>query len=462
MLDKRIIDNVLAKALSSGGDFAELFYEDKTVNGIALIDGKIDALNGGRSHGIGIRIYKGLNSVYGYTNDTSEKVLLATAEKAAKVVGKLSADSAVDIVVEQQALTNRCPILRYPADVKVEEKIAMLKMMNRVMREGGDLVSQTIARYLESDQRVLIANSDGLLTEDRRTRTRLVAQVIASRNGENQTGNDAPGAHMGFEAYKQAIDPEKVARKAAEVATTMIKADYAPAGNMPVLIDSDFGGVIFHEACGHSLEATSVAKGASEFSNKLGQQIASPVVTAIDDGTIPHAWGSQNIDDEGMPTQKNVLIENGILKSYLIDRLNAKRMKMAPTGSARRESYKYEPTSRMTNTYIAAGNDTPEAMFASIDRGFYAKKLGGGSVNPITGEFNFAVLEGYLVEKGQIVKPLRGASLIGKGSEILQKIDMVSNNLEHCAGMCGSLSGSIPVCVGQPMIRVSDMTIGGK
>ncbi len=462
MIEKRIIESVLATALSTGGDFAEIFCEDTTANSIALIDGKIDALNGGRSHGVGIRIYKGLNSVYGYTNDTAEQALLATAEKAATVVGQLSANSAVDIVVEQQATGNICPIERYPADVMLDEKIDMLKMMNRVMREGGELVAQTIARYLENDQRVLIANSDGLLTEDRRTRTRLVGQVIASLNGENQTGYDAPGAHMGFEAYKKAIDPEKVAQKAVKVATTMIKADYVPAGNMPVLIDSDFGGVIFHEACGHSLEATSVAKGASEFSDKLGQQIASPVVTAIDDGTIPHAWGSQNIDDEGMPTQKNILIENGILKSYLIDRLNAKRMKMAPTGSARRESYKFEPTSRMTNTYIAAGNDSPEAMFASIDRGFYAKKLGGGSVNPITGEFNFAVLEGYLVEKGQIVKPLRGASLIGKGSEILQKIDMVSSNLEHCAGMCGSLSGSIPVCVGQPMIRVSNMTVGGK
>ncbi len=462
MLDKQIIEAVLAKALSTGADFAELFYEDKMTGGIAVIDGKVDDLASGRSHGAGIRIYKGLNSVYGYTNDTSQKALLATADKAAAVIGDLKADGAIDVVVEHRTVGNICPIQRYPVDVAADDKIAILKMMNRVMRSEGDLIKQTVARYLESDQRVLIANSEGLLTEDRRTRTRLVGQAIASLNGEQQTGHDGPGVHMGFEAYKQVIDAEQVAKTAAQIASTMIKADYAPAGQMPVILDNGFGGVIFHEACGHSLEATAVAKGASEFSGKLGEQIASPVVTAIDDGTIANAWGSQNIDDEGMPTQRNVLIENGILKNYLIDRLNGKRMQMAPTGSARRESYKYEPTSRMTNTYIAAGKDSKEAIFASVDRGFYAKKLGGGSVNPATGEFNFAVLEGYLVEKGQIVKPLRGASLIGKGSEILQKIDMVSDNLAHSAGMCGSLSGSIPVNVGQPMIRVSSMTVGGK
>ncbi len=462
MLDKRVIEAVLGAALASGGDFAELFYEDNTTNVIALIDGKVDALNGGRSHGVGLRIYKGLNSVYGYTNDSSERALLATATKAAAVIGELSAESAVDVVVEQRAVVNHSPIVRYPADVMVDEKIAILKQMNRVMRDRGDLISQTIARYFESDQRVLIANSEGLLTEDRRTRTRLAGQAIAALNGEQQVGSISKGFQMGFEAYKETIDATAIAAQAADMALTMIKADYAPAGKMPVIIDNSFGGVIFHEACGHSLEATAVAKGSSEFSGKLGQQIASPVVTAIDDGTIANAWGSLNIDDEGRPTQRNVLIENGILKNYLIDRLNGRRMQMEPTGSARRESYKYEPTSRMTNTFIAPGKDSRAAIFASVDRGFYAKKLGGGSVNPITGEFNFTVLEGYLVEKGEIVKPLRGASLIGKGSQILQKIDMVSDNLEQADGICGSLSGSIPVCVGQPMIRVSNMTVGGK
>jgi len=231
---------------------------------------------------------------------------------------------------------------------------------------------------------------------------------------------------------------------------------------MVVAIDNGFGGVIFHEACGHSLEATSVAKGNSEFAGKLGQKIASDKVTAIDDGTLPNEWGSLNIDDEGNPTRKNVLIEKGILKGYMIDKLNGRRMNMEPTGSSRRQSYKYAPTSRMTNTYIAPGDDENEEIIKSIDYGLYAKKMGGGSVNPVTGEFNFAVLEGYMVKNGKIDTPVRGATLIGKGSEILKKIDMVGKELDLAAGMCGSVSGSVPTNVGQPLIRVSEITVGGR
>lgn len=231
---------------------------------------------------------------------------------------------------------------------------------------------------------------------------------------------------------------------------------------MPVVIDNGFGGVIFHEACGHSLEATSVATGASEFTGKLGQKIAADCVTAIDDGTIANEWGSENVDDEGNPTTKLVLIENGILKNYMIDRLNSRRMKMPVTGSGRRQDYSFAPTSRMRNTYIAAGNDSEEEMIATMGDGLYARKMGGGSVNPATGEFNFAVDEGYLVKGGKIVHPVRGASLIGRGSEILTRIDRVGKDMQMAQGMCGSLSGSVPTNVGQPMIRVSQITVGGR
>ena len=274
-------------------------------------------------------------------------------------------------------------------------------------------------------------------------------------------GFEGPGRSMGFEMFND-IDVEKYGIEAARTAVTMLHAKDCPAGKMTVAIDNGFGGVLFHEACGHSLEATSVAKGNSEFANKIGEQIASSKVTAIDDGTIENAWGSINIDDEGEKARKNVLIENGILKGYMIDKLNGKRMGMKPTGSGRRQSYKYAPTSRMTNTYIAAGNDNPEDIIKSMDEGLYAKKLGGGSVNPVTGEFNFSVSEGYLVKNGEIQEPVRGASLIGKGSEILMNIDMVGKNLVQAQGMCGSSSGSIPVNVGQPMIRVKNITVGGR
>ena len=231
---------------------------------------------------------------------------------------------------------------------------------------------------------------------------------------------------------------------------------------MPVAIDNGFGGVIFHEACGHSLEASAVAYNQSQFTGMLGQQIANEKVTAIDDGTIPGAWGSINIDDEGHPAQKNVLIENGILKAYMIDKFNGRRMGMPSSGNSRRESYAYTPTSRMTNTYIAAGTDRNEDIIASMEYGLYAKEMGGGSVNPVTGEFNFAVNEGYLVRNGQICEPVRGASLVGKGSDILKDIDMVGSQLDLGQGMCGSSSGSVPVNVGQPMIRVSHITVGGR
>ena len=276
-----------------------------------------------------------------------------------------------------------------------------------------------------------------------------------------QNSAKAPGAHAGYEFYDQ-IDVEAMARDAARTAKVMLNADECPSGEMTVVIDNGFGGVIFHEACGHSLEATSVAYGNSVFCGKLSQKVASELVNAVDDGTIPHAWGSNTIDDEGQATRRNLLIENGVLKNYMIDRLNSRRMGMAPTGSARRESYAYAPTSRMRNTYIAAGCDDEEEIISSMGDGLYAARMGGGSVDPATGEFNFAVQEGYLVKDGKITTPVRGASLIGKGADILMKIDRVGRDMRMAQGMCGSLSGSVPTNVGQPMIRVSSITVGGR
>jgi len=315
---------------------------------------------------------------------------------------------------------------------------------------------------LAREQHVLIANSEGLYTGDTRTYTRLTCSAVASDGAENQTGMEGPGAMMGFELFENRVDPAKMGEKAARTAVTMLDAPYVSAGEMPVVIAGGFGGVIFHEACGHSLEATSVEPGMSEFAGKLGERIAAPCVTAIDDGTMANEWGSENIDDEGMETTRLVLIENGVLKNYMIDRLNGLKMGMAPTGSGRREGYAYAPTSRMRNTYIAAGSDDENEMIRTMGDGLYAAQMGGGSVNPATGEFNFSVREGYLVKDGKIVSPVRGASLIGKGSEILMRIDRVGRKMTMGQGMCGSRSGSVPTNVGQPTIRVSRLTVGGK
>ena len=460
MISREIASMVLAKCLITGGDFAEIFEEDTISNSISLIDKKVENALGGRSYGIGIRIFKGFKSVYAYTNDNSLSSLLDTAYKAALALGSLKEEKTV-VLNNEVNYKNLHNISLYPNAVDYDKKIKVMKEAYNSAKDYSNYISQVNVTYLDKDQKVLIANSEGLYTEDRRVRTRLGISAIASNGSEKQTGFEGPGRLKGFEMFEE-IDPEYYGKEAARVAHTMLHAKNCPAGNMTVAIDNGFGGVIFHEACGHSLEATSVAKGNSVFSDKLGQQIASTKVTAIDDGTLANHWGSANIDDEGNPTQKNVLIENGILKSYMIDKLNGRRMGMRATGSSRRQSYKFAPTSRMTNTYIAAGEDNPEDIIKSIDHGLYAKKMGGGSVNPVTGEFNFAVSEGYIVKNGQIQEPVRGASLIGKGSEVLMNIDMVGNNLKQAQGMCGSVSGSIPTNVGQPMIRVKDITVGGR
>ncbi|NFI56104.1 TldD/PmbA family protein [Clostridium botulinum] len=460
MLGKSIVSQVLARCLITGGDFAEVFEDDSVNNSISLIDGKVEDAIGGRNYGIGIRIFKGLKSVYAYTNNNSLDSLLETAYRAALALGDAN-EKEKNIVINEKKIQTIHPIMFYPKDVNYNKKIDILKLAYNSAKNYNSEISQVITSYGDKEQNILIANSDGLYIEDKRIRTRLGINAIASKGSENQTGFEGPGRHMGIEMFEN-IDPEYHGKEAARIAHTMLHAKNCPAGNMAVAIDNGFGGVIFHEACGHALEASSVAKGNSVFANKLGQQIASTKVTAIDDGTIANAWGSLNIDDEGNKTQKNILIENGILKGYMIDKLNGRRMNMKPTGSSRRQSYKYQPTSRMTNTYIANGKDNPQDIIKSISDGLYAKKLGGGSVNPVTGEFNFAVQEGYLVKNGIIQEPVRGASLIGKGSEVLMDIDMVGNNLELAQGMCGSSSGSIPTNVGQPMIRVKKMTVGGR
>jgi TldD protein len=424
-----------------------------------MLSGRIESVNSRRLHGAGVRVFSGVRGSYVYTNDTSREGLLSCARRAASAVQAQEKTESAPLM--WQETPNIHSIREMPDTVKTARKAEKLRMAGAVLKEY-DEINQASVGYMDSVQRVWIANSEGLFTGDTRVYTRFFVNAIASNGTENQTGSCSPGAMQGFEAFDDRIDPEKAAREAARQAVLMLHAPLCPSGVMPVVIDNGFGGVIFHEACGHSLEATSVAVGSSEFTGRLGEKIAADCVTAIDDGTLPNEWGSLNIDDEGTPTTRLVLIENGILKNYMIDKLNARRMHMPITGSGRRQGYMYAPTSRMRNTFIAAGNDSNEEMISTMGDGLYAAKLGGGSVEPTTGKFNFAVLEAYLVKDGKIAHPVRGASLIGRGSEILLKIDRVGKDMQMGQGMCGSLSGSIPTNVGQPMIRVSSMTVGGR
>jgi len=459
MIKKSIIERILQKALSNGADFSELFFEDSISSSIQLLDINIVKSISGNDYGAGIRVFYGHKAIYAFTNDVSEKGLLTAAEAVSKAeIGNKSLE-AVDLTEKLYDSPHKVLI---PFDsVHHQDKIAFIHSIDTASRNFSAYISQVSINYMEKIQKVMIANNEGLLAKDQRTYARIFVSSIASKDNQMQTGGEGPGALMGYEFFNS-LDPEELGRTTAERAVKMLLADYAPSGKFPIIIGNAFGGVIFHEACGHSLETTSVAKGASVFSDKLEKQIANSCVTAIDDGTIPNKWGSSTIDDEGSLTKRTVLIDKGVLKSFMIDKLGGLKIGMPSTGSGRRQSYKFAPTSRMRNTFINTGTDSINDMISSVDFGLYAKKMGGGSVQPGTGDFNFAVGEGYLIEKGKVTKPVRGATLIGNGRDILKKISMISDDLELAEGMCGSQSGIIPTCVGQPTIKVDEIVVGGR
>ncbi|MBS3680327.1 TldD/PmbA family protein [Ornithinibacillus massiliensis] len=461
MLNKALIEDVLTAALSTGGDFSEIFIEDRFTSRMKLQSSRLEDSLSGRDFGVGIRVLNGLKSAYAITNDFSREGLMKAANEAAQAIQSTRGQNSIILPQFKQIVESIHPIELMPNSVDKSRKLAILRNADQIVRNYHSSISQATIGLVEEEQNVLIANSEGTYVEDRRVRSRLVINAIASNEHDMQTGFYGPGRFQGFE-YIEGLDLDHYAKEAARIAVTMLHADPAPSGKFPVIIDNEFGGVIFHEACGHGLEAYSVAKNNSVFANKIGEKVASELVTYIDDGTLTNEWGSINIDDEGEKTRKNILIENGILKGYMIDKFNARRMNAKSTGSGRRESYKFAPTSRMTNTYIAPGKSSPEEIIANTEYGIYAKYMGGGQVNPATGDYNFAINEAYLVKNGKIDKPLRGATLIGNGAKTIQKVDMVGNNLGHGAGMCGASSGSVPVNVGQPTLRVSEITVGGK
>lgn len=459
MIKKELCELVLKECLKTGGDFAEIFVEDTTKNGIELASGKVRNASSNNLHGASIRILKGFKEVSGYTNDFSEASLMKLAKE---VSGALDGeDLNIQFELKEEKPCENVSSIRKPSSLSNEEKISYLLKTYNAIKDYSDEIAQVMCFLSDEEQDVLVANTKGKYIKDSRSHIRLSVSVVASFNGEMQSAADSIGGNQGYELLDNA-DLEKLAKDTATSALTMVHAEEMVGGVYTVVIHNGFGGVLLHEACVHGLEATSVAKGASVFCGKLGQKVASDIVTAIDDGTRSNQWGSLNMDDEGTPTQKNVLIENGILKTYLVDYRNSRIMNHPVTGSSRRQSYRFSPTSRMTNTFFAPGKDKFEDIIKNTKYGLFAKKMGGGSVNPSTGEFNFAVSEGYLIEDGKITKPVRGATLIGSGAEILKNIDMIADNLSFGHGMCGSASGSIPTDVGQPTIRVQNVVVGGR
>lgn len=459
MISRKLALEVLNVALSNGGDFAEIFLEETHSANYFVDNGKTQPPSTSLTYGAGIRILNNLQSVYGHTSDLSKKGLL-------KLASSLSASQkgtkAVHVDSMKKVRVSRAHSLEKSVEtLNISDIIGKLKLANNTIKNYSPQNVRAVTVLITEVRSITIFNSEGNMFEDKQDRIRMAFQAVAMAPGSFETSFNGPGAHQGFE-YIEGLDLEKIATEVADLAVRKLTAKDCPSGKMPVVIGNGFGGVIFHEACGHPLEASAVSKGLSPFAGKLGKQIAHPAVTAIDDGTIRNAWGSNNIDDEGNKTTKLVLIKDGILQNYIVDRFNGRRMNAESTGSGRRQNYQFEPTSRMSNTYIAAGPHTPEEIIQSVKLGLYAKSLGGGSVNPATGDFNFACDEAYIIRDGKIAELVKGAALIGTGADILMKIDMVANDLDRAQGMCGAESGSIPVDVGQPTIRVSEITVGGS
>ena len=460
MLNPAIAQSVIDRGLALGADFVDLFVENQKVTEVELLSSEIEKLNTGIDFGIGLRIIVGTNVLYGYTNHTEEEELIRVINLLGARIKDAHPRSSKPFVIK--TISDRHPVqLSLSKGSHVEAKVDYLRAMDAAARAEHEKIAQFVGRILQREQRVEIFNSEGLHTQDVRHYSRIVATAVAEDGGQQSSGYEAPGALRGWE-LSATIDPKQLAQQAAQQAMVKLYAADCPSGEMPVVIGNGFGGVIFHEACGHLLETTSVAKKASVFHDKLGEMIASPVVSAVDDGLLPNAWGSINIDDEGMPTQRTQLIKEGKLTSFMVDRVGAIKTGYAATGSGRRQSYKFPPASRMRNTFIEPGDDHLDDMIASVDHGIYAKKMGGGSVQPGTGEFNFSVREGYLIENGKITGPLKSATLISTGPKVLKEISMVGKDLELSAGMCGSVSGAVPTTVGQPALKVDRIVVGGQ
>ncbi len=460
MINKNQAIRILNCGLKTGADYAEIYIEEKDTFSVVVENGKVENSGIRHSYGAGIRLLNKLQSVYGYTNEVNEKSLTKLIEnlsnsfndKQVLSVEKLTTKKARNISLIENSFSN----------INDKTIIDYLKKGEKAMSEVDKRIVRREVSFVYSISRVQLINTKGFNHIDYKERGRCGVMCLAADQGKIETGFEGPGASAGFEFFSKNVDIEELCRNVGKKTIMMLEAKECPSGKMPVVIGNGFGGTLFHEACGHPLEASAVSKNLSVFSGKIGQQIASPILSAIDDGTIPNGWGSNNIDDEGNKTEKTLLIKNGILKDYLIDDFNGRRMNRKGNGACRRQSYKYEPTSRMSNTYICAGKSTPEEIVAATKFGLYAKSLAGGQVNPVTGEFNFGCSEAYLIRDGKICEPVRGASVIGTGQEILMKIDMIGNDLERAQGMCGAASGFIPVDVGQPTIRVSEITVGGN
>lgn len=454
------LDMVFKRALQNGGEFAEAFFEHTSANQLFYEDRRLDRISSGIDSGIGLRVIYGTQSVYGYTTELTHSALLELAETLSKVVaGKIAKDRSISFEKLKPRFSQK--ILKDPAGLSMKDKLKLVDRANGAAWAACRDTKQVTIGYIETLRKIEVANTLGMLAQDEKQYMTFYTQLVGERAGQTQTSYEAQGGFMGLELFDQ-HSPESIATEAARRLDILLSAKPAPSGTMPVVLAAEAGGTMVHEAVGHGLEADLACNGLSVYKDKLGSQVASSLITIVDDGTIPSKRGSYSFDDEGTPSQKNVLIENGILKSYMVDHLSHIKFGLSKTGNGRRESYRHKPIVRMTNTYIASGNDRPEDILGNTKMGLYVKSMGGGQVNTVTGDFVFAVTEGYLIIDGEIGPPVKGATLTGNGPDAMKKIDRVGTDLGYAIGTCGKDGQRAPVTDAQPTLRIPEIIVGGE
>src|SRR3954469_2358867 len=457
LIGEEAATRVLERALAHGGDFGEVYAEDRYGFGLGLDDSKLERPQTGSERGASIRVVQGDATYFGHVDGLSEDDLARVAESVSQAVR--AGDPRQVAALHAATAETVHPIAERPEQVDAARKAEILRECDDRARGVGPEVAQVMASYAENRRIVEIFNSDSTSAADDRTRVRLGVQVVARREGRVETGHETLGGHVGFEILES--DPSAVAEAAARKAVIALDAVDAPSGKMPVVVGNAFGGVLLHEAVGHGLEADHIQKRSSVWAGKLGEMVAEPFVTAYDDGRMTNEWGSDGIDDEGTPTQRTTIIEDGKLISYLYDLLRARKDNVDSTGNGRRESFRHLPIPRMTNTYCAPGQQTKEELIAGVERGLYAVSFGGGQVEPATGDFVFGCSEAYLIENGEVTKPVRGATIIGNGIDALAAVDGIAGDLEIATGFCGKGGQRVPAGVGQPHVRIRSITVGG-
>ncbi|UFS68558.1 TldD/PmbA family protein [Geomonas sp. RF6] len=458
MLDRFDIERILRRALSAGGDFADIYFEDSSYNAVLCDDGKVERVLSAADRGIGIRVVSDLSTAYAYTNQLTEEALLALADTLSRGVRGGAFGGSIDLT--EKRVSAGFPVEIAPDGIPLQEKVALVTRADRAARGYDRRVRQVMAMYRDNRVRTQCANSLGEFSEDHATSTLFTVQVVAQDGEIVQTGYEPLGALRGFELFNGA-SPEEQALKAAARGVMMLGARKSPGGTFPVVLSSEAGGTMVHEAIGHGLEADLVQAGTSVYAGRIGEEVASPLVTVVDDATIANARGSFFFDSEGTAGQRTILVENGILKGYMYDRLSAMKDGCASTGNGRRESYRMRPIVRMSNTLIAPGSSAPDEIVKTVQQGLFVRRMGGGQVNTTNGNFVFEVSEGYLIENGIIGEPVRGATLTGNGPEVLKAITMVGSDLGFGIGTCGKDGQGVPVADAQPTLLISGITVGG-